>query len=281
MESINRDILVPYMAAYKTYLDRQAHGKNARPLSNEQEDYKRRIPFKATETLDQGRWSESDIGTGSIGEKAIRAVQKNRNLVGRFQVTAFSDKVKDNPETVERILFDLYCNRKDRECFDRLCDVFGRKYDLLAYLYFILDPNSYLPLRSSIFDKVFKKLKINLQTSGRCSWENYQYFLNTVAHVRDVMKEYYQTSDVDLLDAHSFLWTLNLNVLKIGDGDDKKPEIEDYEKRIEAGAAVFHKRYGEGIITNITEEKIYAKFNSGLRIFNRVDAFEKGYLTLI
>ena len=95
------------------------------------------------------------------------------------------------------------------------------------------------------------------------------------------MKESYQTSDVDLLDAHSFLWTLNLDVLKIGDGNDRKLEIDDYEKRIEAGVAVFHKRYGEGIITNITEEKIYAEFDNGLRTFNYTDAFEKGYLTLI
>ncbi len=84
------------------------------------------------------------------------------------------------------------------------------------------------------------------------------------------MKEYYQTSDVDLLDAHSFLWTLNLDVLKICDGNDRKLEIEDYEKRIEAGVAVFHKRYGEEITTSITEEKIYAEYDNGLRTFNYI-----------
>lgn len=278
MASVNRDILIPYMDAYKAYLDGQEHGESARPMSNEQEDYKRGIAAKAAETLGQESWNESEIGTGTIGDHAIKAVQRNLNLIGRFQVSAFSDKVKENPEIAERILYDLYRDRKDQECFDRLCDVFGRKYDLLAYLYFILDPNSYLPLRSSIFDGIFKKLQINLQTAGRCSWENYQDFLSTIAAVRDVMQEYYQTTDVDLLDAHSFLWTLNLDVLNMRETDEAVEEESEVEKTIEVGATFSHKEYGKGVITKLTEEKVYIDFNGKPRIFPYPEAFEKGYL---
>ena len=276
MASVNRDILIPYMAAYRTYLDGQEHGENARPLSNEQEDYKRGIAAKAAETLERESWREAEIGTGTIGDRAIKAVQRNLNLIGRFQVSAFSDKVKEDPEEADRILYDLYHDRKDQVCFEQLCDLFGRKYDLLAYLYFILDPNSYLPLRSSIFDGIFKKLQINLQTAGRCSWENYQDFLDVIAAVRDAMREYYQTSDVDLLDAHSFLWTLNLDVLDLGNEEVVKT-VPEAEKTIEVGATVSHKDYGEGVITKLTEEKVYIDFKGKPRIFPYPEAFEKGY----
>lgn len=43
---------------------------------------------------------------------------------------------------------------------------------------------------------------------------------------------------------------------------------------------VIHNKYGEGVITIITEEKIYVDFNRSLRIFNYPDAFEKGFLKL-
>lgn len=279
MERINRDILIPYMSAYKTYLKAQVHGENARPLSNEQEEYKRRIAVKAAETLNQESWNESEIGTGAIGNRVIKAVHRNSNLIGRFQVSAFADKIKKDPGAAERVLFDLYHDRKDQECFDQLCGLLGRKYDLMAYLFFILDPGTYLPLRSSIFDGIFKKLQINLQTEGRCSWGNYQEFLSTITSVRDVMREYFQTADVDLLDAHSFLWTLNLDVLNLEKEESEKEEIR--EKTIEKGTEVLHKSYGKGNISKITEDRIYIQFDCGLRIFPFTDAFEKGYLMLI
>ena len=46
----------------------------------------------------------------------------------------------------ERVLFDLFHKRKDQECFERICRLFGRKYDLVAYLYYVADPDKYLPL---------------------------------------------------------------------------------------------------------------------------------------
>jgi hypothetical protein len=104
-------------------------------------------------------------------------------------------------------------------------------------------------LRPSLFDKIFRKIGIPLETSGRCSWENYQEFLNTVAAVRNVMREYYQQEDIDLLDAHSFLWTLNQDVLNMPKNDTMSVEAATArEKSVEVGAVVTHKDYGEGTI---------------------------------
>ena len=281
MAGIKREMLIPYMDSYKIYLEKQERGVDFRPLSNTQEDYKRGIALRAHETLNPESWEESEIGSGSIGARVIKAVQKHINLIGRFQVTAFSDKVQESGSAAEQLLFDLYHERKEQGCFERICELFGKKYDLIAYLYFVLDPNRYLPIRPTIFDEIFKKLGISLQTSGRCSWDNYQEFLNTVAEVRGLMREYYQQEDIDMLDAHSFLWTFNQNVLDSSKGETIKEEVTPVkEKKVEVGAIVTHKDYADGAIIKITDKNIYVDFAGKQRIFPYPEAFEKEYLIL-
>ena len=283
MASVNREILFPYMDMYNYYLYTQMHGENDRRMSNSVEDYKRNIAKKAAEILDAESWLESDIGKGTIGDRVIKAVLNHVNLVGRFQITKFSDKIKEDYAVSEQILYDLYHDRKDQNCFESICKRFGRNYDLVSYLYFILDPNKYVPLRSSIFDAIFKKLGIDLRTSGRCSWNNYQEYLTTIAAVRDELKAFFNTDDVDLLDSHSFLWTLN------PEGVNLQPAIENTaaslegpadEKKVKVGASVFHKNYGKGTISRIIEENIYVSFDCGSRIFPYPEAIEKEWLTL-
>ena len=276
--TVNRDILCPYLNRYHNYLNRQKRGENVRLLSNVQEDYKRVIAVKAAEVLNPESWTEVEIGEGDIGDRAIKAVQRNRNLIGRFQVSGFADKVKEDVFVSERLLYNLYHDRKDQECFDRSCGLFGRKYDLIAYLYFIMDSSMYLPLRPSIFDVIFRKLEISLKTVGRCSWENYQEFLATVAEVRDVMKDYYQTDDVDLLDAHSFLWTLNLKDFNnVSDSSDSM-EVAAKKANYKFDEGVYHKGYGKGTVVKLETDKVYVDFNGKQRIFSYPEAFEKEYL---
>ena len=45
-------------------------------------------------------------------------------------------------------------------------------------------------------------------------------------------------------------------------------------------SVVYHQNYGKGVVSKITDEKIYVKFKDKTYIFNYPDAFEKGYLTL-
>ena len=280
MESISEEKLISKLEAYKKYLESQGHEENGPFYRDVEEDYKRNIAEKAAEALDSDNWTEENIGTGTIRDHAIKAVQRHINLIGRFQVSSFSDKVKGNTSAAERILFDLYHEHKDQECFELLCTLLGKKYDLMSYLYFIRDPSKYLPVRSSIFDKVFKKYEIDLQTNGRCSWDNYQKFIGVVTQVRDLMRDYYNDVNIDLLDAHSFLWTLNSEDFSQGEKVSSEGTIID-EQKAEVDARVFHKVYGDGIVTEIAGGKIYIEFeNEQNRIFDYPAAFEKGYLKL-
>lgn len=280
MANINRNKLIPYMDAYLAFLNGQDRSGRERPLSNNQEDYKRRVAKRASEALDCVKWTEDEIGAGLIGERAIKAVQKNQNLIGRFQVTAFGEKIREDLSTSERLLYDLYCNHKEEECFERICKLIGRKYDLLAYLYFILNPAKFLPLRPTIFDNIFKKLDINLQLSDRCSWDNYQEFVGVVSSVRDAMKDYFKTDDIDLLDAHSFLWTVKSEELEVQNEADESfnRSLEDVSNGDEQ--TVYHREYGEGHIIKIQEGKIYVDFSGKVRIFPYPEAFDKEYLTV-
>ena len=96
------------------------------------------------------------------------------------------------------------------------------------------------------------------------------------------MREYYQQEDVDLLDAHSFLWTLNQNVLNISKNETITTESAiAKEQRVEVGAVVIHKEYGEGTIIKITDKNIYVDFDGKKRIFACLEAFKKEYLKLV
>lgn len=282
MANINQEILIPIMDEYMLFLEEQNREENCRLLSNIYEDYKRQVAEKAANILDQENWDENEIGTGTIGQRVIKAVQRNNNLIGQYQNSGFANKVREDPVATERVLFDLYHNHKEKDSFETICKLFGRKYDLVAYLYFIIDPKKYLPIRSAIFNDIFIKLGIELRTLNRCSWENYQDYLSTITNVRDAMREHFQSEEIDLLDAHAFLWTFNRNVLG-KEQEKEEPDLEQHpikEKVIEVGANVFHKDYGKGEIYDLSEDRVYVRFGEKERIFYYPEDFEKGYLWL-
>lgn len=64
----------------------------------------------------------------------------------------------------------------------------------------------------------------------------------------------------------------------------EEPEVEpenhfDVQAMTEQ-STVFHNRFGTGIVTKITDGKIYVAFSGQQRIFQYPDAFDKGWLTL-
>lgn len=102
------------------------------------------------------------------------------------------------------------------------------------------------------------------------------------------MRDHFQQEKIDLLEAHSFLWTLGSDI--VGKEEEKRKkekekrkkelEKEELEKKFEkAGTVVFHKEYGQGTISKLTEEDVYVAFGSKKRIFPKDDA--KKYLTLV
>jgi hypothetical protein len=92
--------------------------------------------------------------------------------------------------------------------FDRMGELTGAKYPLLAYLYFLQDMDRFMPVQPTTFDRAFRGLGIELVTLRNCSWENYQRFNAALGEVRTALASIDGLSNVRLIDAHSFCWLL-------------------------------------------------------------------------
>ena len=180
-----------------------------------EEDYKSYIAEEARKELNFNNWKESWIGTGKIAECARGAIKKSGNLVNKNQQIDFKNRLDPNhpkyrPEA-ERVLYDIYRNPlcSEATAFANAVEVFGAKYDTIAFLFFIKDDTRFLPISSGHFDKGFAALKIDYITSSHCSWENYQGFIDIIKKIRTIMETILPMKGTPrLIDAHSFVWII-------------------------------------------------------------------------
>ncbi len=223
------------------------------PYLEENEFYKYEVYNQGRKKLDFKSWKESDIGTGKIAKAVISAIEmENNNLVTwqpRYGESALAHyglkKAVNDSENLSKfdsIFFELYLTQNDEKVFNDLIGLFGKRYPLLAYLYFLKDRNRFMPIAPSYFDKGFNMLGVNFKTSHQCSWNNYQIYNELLTELKILLEEQIN-SDVSLLDSHSFLW---ITVRKLGDEIDFS-EKEKYSKLTEKERKIVTKaRIGQG-----------------------------------
>ena len=178
------------------------------------EDYKSRIAEEARKALKSDTWEKSLIGTGKIAEYAKKAMNRSGNLVNKNQQIDFKNRLDKRLSKAERVLYDIYRNPlcKESVAFANAMEIFGAKYDTIAFLFFIKDDTRFLPISPGHFDKGFSYLGIDYSTSYRCSWENYQGFIDIIKEIRVVMEDMLPMQGVPrLIDAHSFVWVIQGN----------------------------------------------------------------------
>ena len=214
---------------------------------DEQENYKKQIYSNAVDILNVTAWEENDIGSGIIINKLLEAInQKDNNLLvhdDRRVYNARQDKslfeVKKNPDLLkkyEKVFFDFYRNKvSDEESFKKIIEISGKLYPFLGYLFFLKSNRKYLPIAPVTFDGIFKELKLDFCTSHKCSWENYNDYLSILNEVKNFLVSRDEIVDeVDLLDAHSFLWIISRHMKewKPKQSVQKKIEVVDYKFKI-------------------------------------------------
>ena len=188
------------------------------PYIDQGEDYKYEIHRKARKALAFQGWRETDIGNGKILAATIASIEiPSSNLVswqGRYGDEArphhqlhAAQHERAKAYEIEACLFKLYRESSDGESFAELVGILGRKYPLLAYLFFIKDRSKYLPIAPTFFDKAFSYLGAEFKTSHLCSWENYSIYVGLIKNLQELLAEALLT-EVTLLDAHSFAWIL-------------------------------------------------------------------------
>jgi hypothetical protein len=169
-------------------------------------------------------WSEAGVGSGAILQHTIDAIEiqdsqsdRTNNLV--FWQNRFGHANREhralleattNPRLrreLEQLLFGLYRESSgEAAIFDRLSELTGAKYPLLAYLFFLKDIERFMPIQPTGFDRAFRALSIDFSTLRQCSWENYAAFNTILADLRLVIGAAAALKDVRLIDAHSFCW---------------------------------------------------------------------------
>ncbi|RWP81674.1 MAG: hypothetical protein EOR11_26615 [Mesorhizobium sp.] len=191
------------------------------------ESYKPRLRDYALGLLHVGDWSEGDIGSGAILNRMIEAIEiqdSRSNLTNNlvFWQNRYGHANRDhralleavsNPKLrreIETLLFGLFRSGADEGAtFDRLSDLTGGKYPLLAYIFFLKDMDRFMPIQPTGFDRAFRMLGIDFSTLRQCSWENYAAYNQTLAALRPLIEASAGLKNVRLVDAHSFCWILS------------------------------------------------------------------------
>ncbi len=236
---LNDEKLSEQLSKFISYVKHKDNGietisfDDSRLYLGREENYKYEISLKAKKALSCAEWKESDIGAGKIATLTLEAMKYTGNLVNFNQKTHFANCIKENQKKAEEILFSLYCGSNDAFAFEQVTKFWGRKYDLVAYLFFIKDSTKYLPISSGNFDKSFSLLGVDFKTSGECSWDNYSQFIEIINEIRKVMEEELPLggSTPRLIDAHSFVWIVHQDGFRNWNPTDtEKEQIENNSK---------------------------------------------------
>ncbi|MEA2008394.1 MAG: HNH endonuclease [Chloroflexota bacterium] len=243
------------------------------PYTEKEEGYKYEVYKEARKALSFQTWEKSDIGSGLIISATIKAIEtpKNnlisgQNRFGKHHQSLYEaqNNIKKQ-ESIEATLFKLYREWKGIESLEELTTIFGKKYSLIAYLFFIKDRSKYLPIAPTFFDRAFELLGANFKTNRHCSWENYSTYLELLGDIKRLLIDAL-SSEVTLLDAHSFAWILSSQMAE----KDKLADVREYLSLDKTEReAIVKARIGQGqfrkhlinywsscSVTNCTEHKL-------------------------
>lgn len=244
-------------------------------LAYSMEHYKEWLYLEARRRLRAEDWKKGWIGKGDIISCVVNAIEIYEDKNHRNNIVEWQGKkgpasrshlkliaAKNNPEqwpTAEKVFWDMYAAKESPEkCFERLVALFGARYDLISYLFFIRDWNEFVPVKSSFFPEVFDLLGVPLPMVKQCNWQNYMGVLARLRAVQYHLQQYEIPNGVRLIDAHSFCWMLNcLDVPEIT--ENVVPDILKWTPK--AGNAP---KRGEG--SDITQEDLELQQKNQKRI---------------
>ena len=170
-------------------------------------------------------WKHKDIGLGNIIDSLIKSIEvKNNNLVtiadkygpGTKSHQYFLDSKKEEKHLfeIESLLYNFYLLIiSDEMAFNKFIGLLGKKYSLIAYLFFVKNDREYLPIAPDHFDEIFKLLNLAFRTTRKCSWTNYIDYIAIIKEVKLFLETYIE-DEVHLVDAHSFLWIIGNQMRK-------------------------------------------------------------------
>ena len=184
-----------------------------------QENYKKRV-WDVAKDIKKKIINIKNFGSGKILECLIQIIEiENNNLVEwhgkhgpkskeHYELLELKNANKEKIEEFEKNVWIFFTDTYGNEdFFNYFINTINKKYSLIAYLFYIKDRNSFLPIAPKTFDSFFKDNSIDLITSWHCSWENYCEYLEVFKYVKYFLRENLD-DDTCLIDAHSFAWIM-------------------------------------------------------------------------
>jgi len=254
-------LITEHVNAFKRFVEGESgcpfDSFSANAYTEKQEGYKQEIYRKGRERLAYDKWNKSMVGNGDVLDAVISAIEIDGNNLVQWDARYGPEnrehrrliEVKLDPELlheVEMCLFRIYTEPVSGDRFEELANLVGKRYPLLAYLFFLRDRGRFLPLRPLRFENALGLLGLDMKLRYRCSWGNYEKFLKAMGELKDWL--YYQLRvETTLLDAHSFAWILGGQMKEAGE----LPDVSHYnslgptERKAER-KAVINARVGQG-----------------------------------
>ena len=134
---------------------------------------KEELRRKSIQILGLEKWNENWIGSGKILKKIVQTIElKNNNLVGtrrkfgpnsvphRGMIDALEKGTK--LKELEKALYELLCTKANPELlFNRMIELIGKQYSVIAWLFYLKNDREYLPISTSNFEYAFKTFSTN------------------------------------------------------------------------------------------------------------------------
>lgn len=198
-----------------------------------EEGYKRDIYDESQRILDLDSWTPKMVGTGEIKKRIVATMtqkmpgsSEQQNLLDWREIEDVEVYFNTHLKESEKILYGFYKNElNDELVFKSLEELWGKRFAILAFLFFIKDDTKYMPLRPSHFKERFERIGIATDFSLSCSWENYQQFLKVLENVQERLTDVFD-DDAELIDAHSFVWMM-WHVADVTPSDDVKELVKE------------------------------------------------------
>lgn len=186
----------------------------------------------------------SKIEAGGPYSEILLEAFNNNNLASYRQKPSIEAIVNsDKAELLESALASLYEGEDDKAAFNEVVNIVGRNFDVVGLIFFLKDCDKYLPIRSSIFDRLFTYVDVKAGLAANCSWDKYQAFISAIKDIQEDLKKNVNV-EFSLLDAHSFVWIL-----------------EGIQRYLNSGAQIVeHDKLGKGVVQSVDDERITVKF---------------------
>lgn len=201
-------------------------------ILRDHEWYKRNIWKDAQDILQVDTWTQEQYHDLRILDRLKECFRikmghgKQQNLVTWRDRQHFEQVSAKDKEKAERLIYQIFKGDDEKKVFNDAVEFWGARFPLLSFMFFLKDRSRYCVVRPNHMADKMIILGVETTCLKKCSWENYQEFLQIIYDVQDLLVENFDP-ETELIDAHSYLWSMWM--LK---GANDQKEISDESSEI-------------------------------------------------